>query len=106
MTKDFEIFVAAIFAAPSVLEFCESFDSFQTLARRFAAKVLQPGAGSMALQLSSDLVTALSVGFVNVLENKSEPRGFMHIFDFQTIVAEVFLCATAVAKKIHPFASA
>ena len=89
MTKDFENFLAAIFAAPSVLEFHNSADSFQTLARRFAAKVLQPGAGSMALQLLSDLVTALSVGFINVLENKSEPRGFMHIFDFQTIVAEV-----------------
>ena len=88
MTKDFENFLAANLAVPRVFELRRSADLFQTLERRFAAKFLQPGTGSIALELFSDLVTT-AVGFVTLLENKSDPSGFISIFDFHTIVAEV-----------------
>ena len=77
MTKDFENFLAAIFAAPRVLALRRSADSFQTLAKRCAAKILHPGTGSMAWQLFSDLVTTPLVGFVSFLENKSDPSGLI-----------------------------
>ena len=88
MTKDFENFLAANLAVPRVFELRRSADMFQTLARRFAAIFLQPGTGSIALELFSDLVT-MPVGFVTLSGNKSDPSGFISIFDFHTIVAEV-----------------
>ena len=56
MTNDFDSFLAAFFAAPRVSAFCKSGDLFHNLARRLAANVLQPGTGSVALQLFTDLV--------------------------------------------------
>ena len=88
MTKHFEKFFAASLAAQRVFAFWRSVDLFQALAKRFAAMVLQPGAGSLALHIFSDLVTMLLGCLVAVLENKSDPRGSIHIFDFQIIVAE------------------
>ena len=50
MTKDFENFLAANLAALRVFGLRRSADLFQTQERRFAAKFLQPGTGSIALE--------------------------------------------------------
>ena len=45
-------------------EFCSFGDSFQALAKRFAANVEQPGIGNMALLLDSDRVHMFFLMFV------------------------------------------
>ena len=64
-------------------------DSFHNLARRFAAKVIQPGTGSLALQLFMDRVETPPLGLATLFGNKSDPRGSIHCLDFHIVVAEV-----------------
>ena len=74
-------------AIPMVDEFCRVDDSFQALARRFAANVEKPGTGSLALLLDSDGVHMFFSISVVCLGKSSFPRGSMIILDFQIIVA-------------------